>query len=97
VWAIDLQWELLQVKIEIKSCLDCAHCKVERYYTGDAFEYAQQALCNLSKRPQPEISDVGIKVENSCRIAFIDSTACKKKVKIPKWCPLAKKQKKGKK
>jgi hypothetical protein len=58
--------------IIVKSCNECRHCKRERAYTADSFEYVEKFTCSNTRKPKVILN-------------YVDWHEI---VQIPKWCPL---------
>jgi hypothetical protein len=78
----------MAVQLTITNCSECPHHRLERYYTADSFEYVCNLLCSKTDRPRPETTDKMKRVENSSRIAFVETGSPAAKAPIPDWCPL---------
>jgi hypothetical protein len=63
------------VKLEIKNCSDCPHCKQERMFTSDPWETAENWFCT-----EPSIDEKKIQ-------GYVEWHEVKN-MEVPNWCPI---------
>lgn len=71
----------MKIQIDIKTCRECPFIKIERCYTADSYEYANDWFCG--------------KKDNKKIEGYISWNE-ERDVEIPKWCPIVVKTKKKK-